>query len=219
MNPENLKYLKIYETIKRNAGCTPKSIDAIIWTDLKLFAEWLRDKPLQEVITLDIEKFFTYCRTERKNEPETVSRKQSSLNTFYETMIKREYFNIKNPLNKIEKIKFNSKPRSYLSKSELKQLLQYLKDKKDLRGIAYVLLTYSSGCRVSEIVRLNRNDLDYNRYQFKVLGKGLRYRNCIFSKEAGKAIKQYLATRSDDNPAMFLSRERNRWSKESIERF
>jgi integrase/recombinase XerD len=134
-------------------------------------------------------------------------------------MIRKEYFNIKNPLDKIDPVKYNSKPRGYLTKQEFKQLIKYLQDKNDLRGLAYVLLSYSSGCRISEIRQLNRDSLDYDKLQFQVLGKGERYRTCVFSQEAGEAVKRYLETRTDDNPALFLSREHNRWGKESIERF
>ncbi len=219
MNQHNQQILKLYESIKRTAGCTKRSIEAIIWNDLRLFAEYLGDKDFEEATTLDVEGFFSYCLSERKNELETVSRKQTSLNAFYKTMIRKEYFNIKNPLDKIDPVKYNSKPRGYLTKQEFKQLIKYLQDKNDLRGLAYVLLSYSSGCRISEIRQLNRDSLDYDKLQFQVLGKGERYRTCIFSQEAGEAVKRYLETRTDDNPALFLSREHNRWGKESIERF
>lgn len=219
MNQHNQKILKIYEGIKRTAGCTQKSIEAIVWNDLRLFAEYLGDKKFEEATTFDVEGFFSYCLSERNNDLCTIARKQTSLNAFYKTMIRKEYFNIKNPLDKIDPIKFDMKPRGYLTKQEFKQLIRYLQDKNDWRGLAYVLLSYSSGCRVSEIRRLNRDSLDYEKLQFQVLGKGERYRVCIFSKEAGEAVKRYLATRKDDNPALFVSRENKRWSKESIERF
>ena len=67
MNQENLKYLRLYETIKRNMGCTPKSIEAIIWTDLRLFAEFLGEKPFYLATMQDVEEFFTYCFNERHN--------------------------------------------------------------------------------------------------------------------------------------------------------
>lgn len=219
MNPHNLKILRLYESLKRTAGCTKKSIDAIVWNDLRLFAEYLGDKKFEEATTLDVEGFFSYCLNERNNELETLARKQTSLNSFYKTMIKKEYFNIKNPLAKIDPIRYKSKPRGYLTKSEFKQLIDYLQSQNDLRGLAYVLLSYSSACRINEIRQLNRDSLDYDKLQFTVLGKGERYRICIFSKEAGEAVKQYLATRKDDNPALFLSREQQRWSKEAIERY
>lgn len=219
MNQHNLQLLKIYEGIKRTAGCTKRSIEAIVWNDLRLFAEYLGDKNFEEATTLDVEGFFSYCLNERKNELETLARKQASLNAFYKTMIKKEYFNIKNPLDKIDPIKFNTKPRGYLTKQEFRQLINYLQKQNDLRGLAYVLLSYSSGCRINEIRQLNRDSLDYDKLQFQVLGKGERYRTCIFSQEAGEAVKRYLATRKDNNPALFLSREHKRWSKESIERF
>lgn len=219
MNPENLKYLKLYETIKRNMGCTPKSINAIIWTDLRLFAEFLGEKPFYLATMQDVEEFFTYCFNERHNGAETVSRKQSSLNTFYDTMIRREYFKMKNPLDKIDAIKFDPKPREYLSKDEFKTYVRHLQQSKDLRGLAYVMLSYSSACRISEILGLNRDSLDYQLKRFKVLGKGQKYRYCIFSKEAGEVVKKYLATRKDNNPALFYSRNHQRWAKESAERF
>lgn len=219
VNPHNLKILQLYESIKRTAGCTKKSIEAIVWNDLRLFAEYLGDKNFEEATTLDVEGFFSYCLNERNNELETLARKQTSLNAFYKTMIRKEYFNIKNPLDKIDPIKHNSKPRGYLTKQEFKQLIDYLQSQNDLRGLAYVLLSYSSACRINEIRQLNRDSLDYDKLQFTVLGKGERYRVCIFSQEAGEAVKRYLATRKDDNPALFLSREHKRWSKESIERF
>lgn len=219
MNPHNLKILRLYESLKRTAGCTKKSIDAIVWNDLRLFAEYLGDKKFEEATTLDVEGFFSYCLNERNNELETLARKQTSLNSFYKTMIKKEYFNIKNPLDKIDPIRYKSKPRGYLTKSEFKQLIDYLQSQNDLRGLAYVLLSYSSACRINEIRQLNRDSLDYDKLQFTVLGKGERYRICIFSNEAGETVKQYLATRKDDNPALFLSREQQRWSKEAIERY
>lgn len=219
MNAENLKLLRLYETIKRNQGCTKETIKAIIWNDLRLFAEYLREKPFQSATMQDIEDFFTNCFMERENGSETVSRKQSSINTFYEIMIKREYFDMKNPLDKIDKIKFSPKPREHLSKDEFKAYIKYLQGLDDLRGLAYVLLSYSSGCRIKEIIGLNRDSLDYNMLRFKVFGKRDRFRYCIFSKEAGQTIKDYLTTRTDDHPALFYSRNHNRWSKETAERY
>lgn len=58
MNQHNLQLLKIYEGIKRTAGCTKRSIEAIVWNDLRLFAEYLRDKNFEEATTLDVEGFF-----------------------------------------------------------------------------------------------------------------------------------------------------------------
>lgn len=58
VNPNNLKILQLYESIKRTAGCTKKSIEAIVWNDLRLFAEYLGDKTFEEATTLDVEGFF-----------------------------------------------------------------------------------------------------------------------------------------------------------------
>ena len=58
MNQHNQQILKLYESIKRTAGCTKRSIEAIIWNDLRLFAEYLGDKDFEEATTLDVEASF-----------------------------------------------------------------------------------------------------------------------------------------------------------------
>lgn len=94
-----------------------------------------------------------------------------------------------------------------------------MKDKNDLRGLAFFHLAYSSACRISELYQLNRNSLDMSLRQFKVIGKGMKERICFFSEEAKFHILNYLNSRTDNLEPLFLSREKNRWSKRAIQVF
>ena len=77
-----------------------------------------------------------------------------------------------------------------------------------LRNIAMVEVLYSSGIRVSELCRLNRNSI-HNR-QFTVVGKSATPRLCFITVQAEMAITDYLAVREDSNPALFVTRDGER---------
>ncbi len=70
---------------------------------------------------------------------------------------------------------------------------------------AIVELLLSSGMRVGELVGLNRSDLDMLARECEVLGKGRKRRTCFFSAEAKMHIERYLAERTDDEEALFVS--------------
>ena len=90
-----------------------------------------------------------------------------------------------------------------------------LSEQGRLRNVAICELLYSSGVRVSELVALNRKDI--KKRQFAVVGKSKLARPCFVSPRAEGAINEYLATRKDRNPALFLStEEEKRLSDQSV---
>lgn len=66
------------------------------------------------------------------------------------------------------------------------------------------LLAYS-GIRVSELTQLNLDDLNFDTYEFRVRGKGGKYRTCFFTPSAAHQIKHWLNVRTDCFPALFIS--------------
>lgn len=188
--------------------------------DLKVFSQYIGDKPLSEITHFDIEDFLFYCQDKRHNGADALIRKYNTINGMYETLIRKDYLNMKNPMYKVDKIKTNrNKVKEYLTKDEIEHLFQYVEQKGDLRGLSYLSLTYSSGARISEIVQLNRNSLDFENRQFVVLGKGQTERICIFSEHAKQATLRYLNSRKDNLEPLYVSREGNRWSKSAIQRY
>jgi integrase/recombinase XerD len=217
---DNQKILQRYMMYCRNKGLTQESIKAICRNDIPMFLSFIGDKSLSEVNHMDIEDFFVYCTEDRKNTIPTLGRKYTSLNSFFNTLIKQELLPItRNPLDKVAKPKIRRKVRPYLTLEEYQQLLNYVDSIRDLRGAALVSLFFSSACRLTEIYQLNRQDLNYEARRFKVLGKGQKERICLFSEDASARVQAYISSRRDDLEPLFISREHNRWSKKAIQNY
>lgn len=79
-----------------------------------------------------------------------------------------------------------------------------------LRDRAIVELLFSSGLRVSELVSINRDQINLKRQEFHVRGKGQKDRPIFISDSAAMWLEQYLRSRSDNSKPLFLNNSRNR---------
>ncbi len=115
------------------------------------------------------------------------------------------------PADKIKLPKVSRKQVSFLHFDEVTQLLDTvpLDDESGLRDRAILELLFSSGLRVSELVNLNRGHVNTKRREFMVRGKGQKDRPVFVSKSAAERVDDYLATRIDNLPPLFLSYSRN----------
>ena len=82
-------------------------------------------------------------------------------------------------------------------------------------------MLYSTGCRITELVTLNRDDVDFQSKEVKLFGKGAKHRVSFLNARAEISLKNYLATRTDNNPALFVSSKapHERLKKFGIEKF
>ena len=79
-----------------------------------------------------------------------------------------------------------------------------------LRDRALVKVLYSTAARISEVVALNRNNVDRGHAQFATItGKGNKPRTIHLREYARRSIVTYLAERRDPNPALFIAHSRN----------
>ena len=78
-----------------------------------------------------------------------------------------------------------------------------------LRDRAIIELLFSGGLRVSELCNLNRDDINLERKEFVVRGKGSKDRPIFIDDSAASRVKDYLAVRHDSLPALFLNNSRN----------
>jgi len=79
-----------------------------------------------------------------------------------------------------------------------------------LRDRALVKVLYSTAARISEVVALNRSNVDRGQAQFAtIMGKGNKPRTIHLRDYARRSIKAYLAERVDANPALFIAHSRN----------
>jgi site-specific recombinase XerD len=73
------------------------------------------------------------------------------------------------------------------------------------RDLALIDLLASTGMRVGELVKLDRNDIDFQNRECIVTGKGDKQRKVYFDARTKIHLQKYLDSRSDDNPALFVS--------------
>lgn len=101
----------------------------------------------------------------------------------------------------IPRIKFPKRTREAVPEEDLEKIRQAC----DIRERALIEVFLSTGCRVGEIVRMERQQIDFERSEAIVLGKGNKERKVFFNETAKFYLQQYLATRNDNNPALFVS--------------
>ncbi|WP_341877574.1 tyrosine-type recombinase/integrase [Defluviitalea saccharophila] len=218
ISEHNKSILKRYKMHCKNKGLTKKSIEAMLDTDLRLFLEYIGDIDIEDITHEICSDFLIYCSEERNNKAKALARKFTSINTFFDTLVKQDVIS-KNPMNKLEKPKIRKTIRPHLDLDEYHTLSKYIDSVNDLRGAALISLLYSSGCRLSEVHQLNKDSLDFAKRQFIVCGKGEKERVCMFNAECAMRVKAYLNSRTDTNPALFISKLNKRWSTKAIQDF
>lgn len=166
----------------------------------KLLASF--DKPLQNVTTNDIREWLLlYKETGVSNV--TVNNVRRIFNSFFGWLESEEYI-LRNPMRRIHRVKEEYQVKKAFNEWELEQLRIYLKD--DLRDRAIFELLISTGIRLSEIVGLDKGDVDFSEKEIIVFGKGAKQRIVYFNDRAKVHLEKYLASRTDDNPPLFVTR-------------
>ena len=108
--------------------------------------------------------------------------------------------------DKIELPKQNSRSVSFLDPEQIKRLLSspQISNEIGLRDKAILETFFSTGLRVSELVRLNRDQIDLKRQEFGVKGKGNKLRVVFLSDTASQWIERYLQSRQDHFKPLFI---------------
>jgi len=110
---------------------------------------------------------------------------------------------------KIELPKTPMRQVEFLEADELQRLFNATKKEPDellrLRDCAILDTLFSTGLRVSELASLRRDNINIDRGEFTVRGKGSKLRVVFLSPEATEAIKKYLSVRKDNSKALFVS--------------
>jgi site-specific recombinase XerD len=110
------------------------------------------------------------------------------------------------PADKIELARTQRKQVTFLGEDELERLFAQpdLNTLGGLRDRAILELLFSSGLRVSELVGLDRDNINLKRREFMVRGKGQKDRPIFISPEATKWVEHYLSKREDTSRPLFV---------------
>ncbi|NEZ47977.1 integrase [Clostridium niameyense] len=166
--------------------------------NLLIFAEYLR-KPLAAINTMDLRMFLAQrCKNMK---PSSMNGQISILKSFFSWLHDEEYIP-KNPAKKIKQTKQPKRVRHALNEEEIEFLRQACKTDREKALVEFLI---STGCRLSEVVGVNKEDINWNEMSLFVVGKGDKERKVYFSTKAKILIKKYLLTRVDNNEALFVA--------------
>jgi integrase/recombinase XerC len=155
----------------------------------------------------------------------SIARKLSSARSFFRFLM-REKLVDQNPFENLLTPKLPKKLPNFLYPEELKSLLKApdLKSSQGMRDRAVLEVIYGTGLRVTEAIRMNLNDIDFDEGEIKVLGKGSKERIVLFGSHARNALHKYIKEGrprlifGKKIPALFINRRGGRLTPRSIER-
>lgn len=188
---------------------------------LKLYDICLRDFfafsniPIENIKANDIRIYLYSLQQRRKISNHTLDERRLIINAFLQWCTTEGYIE-RNPCMQVSPIKFEFKPRNPLNGIELELIRDAC---KTYREKAIIELLYSTGCRVTELQRLNINDIDFGTGEVRLFGKGNKYRTSYLNAKSEVCIKKYLNERTDENIALFVGMRKphQRLSKTGIE--
>lgn len=184
--------------------------------DLNEFADFLGATPIETATYPDLRRFLAQLKA-KNHKPRTLARKLSSLRSFFK-FLQREGVVKTNPAYLLVTPKLDKPLPHFLSEKEAVDIIEAPKDNKlsCLRDKAIFEVLYSTGIRVSELVGLNVDDVDFIGNIIKVLGKGKKERMAPIGNQALDALKEYLDRRQIKGPFVFANKNGTRLTARGV---
>ena len=180
--------------------------------DLKDFKMFLGTATVEELDILSLRKYLAVLKAAGLAK-RTVARRMAALRTFFRFLVREGYLK-KNPMSLLRTPKLEKKLPMVLDENEITSLLESPEDDVAGRRDKAILETlYSTGMRVSELVQLNLEKIDFIGGVCRVVGKGSKERLCPIGDKALKSIRHYLEIRDEQKKesaqALFLNHSPN----------
>lgn len=161
------------------------------------------DEPSSKLFTHQLIRGWTAVLVEEGLSPRSISRKHSSLSSFFRFLIRKGVLT-SNPMVKVTTPKQPKRLATFLEEGKLNSYMD-IQDGGDsyerVRNTAIVELLYATGIRLSELVALTPASVDYSSLQLKVLGKGSKERFIPLTPHLVNILKQYEEQRGKTFPA------------------
>lgn len=199
LEENNKNLLSNFLSAKTVEGCSARSIQYYKSTLEKLIKN--TTKPFNKIETEDLRNYLSDYQKINNATRQTIDNIRRILSTFF-SWLEDENYIIKSPVRRIHKIKTTKLVKETFSD----EMLVNLRDNcKSVRDLAIIDMLSSTGMRVGELVKLNKTDVDFENREIVVLGKGLKERIVYFDARTKIHLQNYLKTRTDNTPALFVS--------------
>ncbi len=186
-------------------------------------------RTIKKIQLADIHAFLSYMAIELKSKSATRARKASTIRVFFSYLSQKANLIDVNPAQNLETPKADKRLPKYLNLEESKKLLEVSADEDNRnyqRDYAITTLFLNCGLRLSELVGINIQDIDFSEAKLNVIGKGNKERTIYLNKACLKALSDYLFIRPqvgvkvdklNSNKALFLSERKERISRRTVQ--
>lgn len=194
---ENL--VKAFLSAKRIEGCSEKTLKYYQTTIDAMRSE--TGKSLRRITTEDLRNYLTEYQARKNLSRVTVDNVRRILSSLFAWLEDEDYI-LKSPVRRIHKVK----TASNIKETYTDESLELMRDGcTELRDLAMIDMLASTGMRVGEMVLLNREDINFTDRECVVFGKGDKERVVYFDARTKIHLQNYLESRSDSCPALFVS--------------
>ena len=184
---------------KRIEGCSEKTLKYYQTTIDAMVVSI--GKSVRHIHTEDLRTYLTEYQSKKQSSRVTIDNIRRILSSFYSWLEDEDYI-IKSPVRRIHKVKTASSIKETYSDEDLEKMRDNC---EGLRDLAMIDVLASTGMRVGEMVLLNRDDINFAERECVVFGKGDKERIVYFDARAKLHLQDYLNSRTDDNPALFVT--------------
>ena len=198
---ENLEQdlVELFLSAKRIEGCSEKTLkyyNATIQAMLTCVGKGVR-----HIVTDDVRSYLTEYQEKNQSSKVTIDNIRRILSSFFSWLEDEDYI-LKSPVRRIHKVKTGTN----IKETYTDEALELMRDScTELRDLAIIDMLASTGMRVGEMVLLNRADINFNERECVVFGKGDKERIVYFDARTKIHLQNYLNSRRDENPALFVS--------------
>ena len=196
---EKVDYLDIFLSAKKIEGCSDKTL-IYYRNTIQQMLEGV-GKSVCSIGTEDLRTYLADYQAEKESSKVTIDNIRRILSSFFSWLEDEDYI-IKSPVRRIHRIKSASTIKETYTDEQLEAMRDNCENPRDL---ALVDILASTGMRVGELVRLNRDDIAFDERECVVFGKGDKERMVYFDARTKIHLQNYLDARTDDNKALFVS--------------
>ncbi len=229
---EYITYLRVVK------GSGERTIEAY-YTDLRVFFRYLKmtkmndttdfdeitisDVPisvLKDFTLNDAYMFLDYISRNRSNSARTRARKVSAVKGLFKFLTVKTSYLEKNPVKDLELPSLKKSLPHFLTLEQSIDLLKSVNSTNIERDYCIITLFLNCGMRLSELVGINHQDINFTERTLRLLGKGNKERIIYLNDACITAIRQYTPTREQprsEPDALFLSRNGKRISKRRVQ--
>jgi len=196
-------YLNCFIDAKRIEGRSEKTLKRYSYILRKFFEKI--NLPIESITIFHMRNYFANEK-QRGLCDKTLSGMRDIFNSFF-GWLQKEGMLTSNPCANLGFIKCVQKIRLPFSDVEIERLKENCDSTRDKAILCFLL---STGCRISETCALNKDDINFEKLECIVLGKGGKERTVYFDNVTAMLLKRYFAERTDNSEALFVGRGTDR---------